>query len=75
MKFINENGVWIHKDSLPSGKRGNYLDALSMIIFSSQEMAGDLAKIEYSESRESSSRLKSQITQIRVQLDLLENNL
>ena len=40
-----------------------------------QELAPDLAKLEYTDNSESKNRMKAQLTHIKVQLELLENNL
>lgn len=76
-KFVNDRNQWVHKDpsSLTDGKRANYLDALKMFILDSQSMADDLSRLEYQSIDECEKRVKSRITQLRVHLDMLENNI
>jgi len=75
MKYLDEKGKWIFKANLPDGKRANYLDAIKTIHLSVQELAPDLAKLEYTDNSECKNRMKAQITHIKVQLELLEHNL
>lgn len=75
MKFLDEKGKWIFKSMLDNNKRANYLDAIKQIHLSLQEIAPDAAKLEYSNQEDAKNRVKAGITQIQVQLDLLEKNL